>query len=208
MSQTQLYAGRRPGRPARSLAPLIAAAAVGCCVSACGSGTATTASGTPASSRQPASPGTASGSGAPAGQNGGQAAVRPATPGAALAYWIHQVADGNRRAACQDTTEQGLSAQRFMALCMSGAAAAEFNGLHKNFVADGIGPSTPITVAATHVNGTLATVSGSHVQVSGTTLDSLMAAHSTGVKPGQLDISFDFSRVGGAWYVTSWNMNV
>lgn len=200
--------GRRPGCRARPLAPLMAAVAVGCGVSACGSGASTTAAGATASSSQPASPGTASASGALADQNRDSAAVRPATPGAALAYWIHQVAAGHRRAACGDMTEPGYSVQRSLAICMSATATAGFNALHDNFVTDGVGPGTPITVAAVHVNGTSAAVSGSQVRVSGTTLDSLIVAHSAGLKSGQLDISFEFSRVDGAWYVTGWNMNV
>jgi hypothetical protein len=121
---------------------------------------------------------------------------------------MHQVAAGDRGAACQGMREPGLSAQRSAAICMSAAGAATFRSLHSNFVTDGISPGTPISVAAAQVKGTSATVSGSHVRVSGTTLDSLMAAHSTGVKTGQLSIAFELSRVGGTWYVTGINMNV
>jgi hypothetical protein len=118
------------------------------------------------------------------------------------------VAVGDRSAACQDMREPGLSAQRSAAACMSAAGAATFTSLHGNFVADGITPTTPISVAVAQVSGASAMVSGSHVRVSGTTLDSLMATHSTGVKPGQLSIVFELSRIDGAWYVTGMNMNV
>jgi hypothetical protein len=35
-----------------------------------------------------------------------------------------------------------------------------------------------------------------------------MVAHSTGVKPGQFSISFELSRISGAWYVTGLNMDI
>jgi hypothetical protein len=91
---------------------------------------------------------------------------------------------------------------------MSAAGKATFAALHSNFVTDGITPNTPISVPTAHVTGTNATVSGSDIHLSGTTLDSLMAAHSTGVKQGQLSIQFQLSRVDGRWYVTGMNMNV
>jgi len=200
MPQTQFYAGRRPRiRPARPLAPLAALAAA-CCVSACGAGTTSTASGAPANSGAPASSAT------PAAQ--AAAAVSRSTPGAVLTDWLRQVAVGNRSAACKDMREPGLSAQRSAAACISAAGATTFTALHGNFVIDGIRSSTPISVAAAHVTGTNATVSGSDIHVSATTLDSLMAAHSTGVKPGQITLAFDLSRIDGAWYVTGMNMNV
>ncbi|MGF7233941.1 MAG: hypothetical protein ACQSGP_03130 [Frankia sp.] len=91
---------------------------------------------------------------------------------------------------------------------MSAKATTTFTALHSNFVTDGIRPNTPISVAAPHVTGTSATVSGSDVHVAGTTLDSLIVAHSTGVKQGQLATAFTLSRIDGAWYVTDMNMTI
>ena len=220
MPRVQVYAALRSGRLARSLAPLIAAVAVGCCASACSGGTTATASSSPSSpagagssapavASQPASTAAvASASGTPAAQDQGTAAAGHSTPGAALADWMHQVAAGNRSAACHDMREPGYSAEKGQSLCMSSAAAASFNGMHTNFVTDGIKPSTPISVTGAQVNGTQATISGNQVHLSGTTLDSLMVAHSTGVKPGQFDMSFKLSKVDGAWYVGDVNMNM
>jgi hypothetical protein len=185
---------------------LSAALAAACCVSACSGETASTASGTTVSTgttvSSGASPASASGSAT------GTAANGLSTPGAALVNWIHQVAAGNRSAYCQDTREQGLTAQQSSAACMSATGKATFNDLHGNFAIDGIKPSTPISVSAAHVTGTNATVAGRDIHLSGTTLKSIMAAHSTGLKPGQLTIQFQLSRVDGAWYVTGVNMNV
>jgi hypothetical protein len=35
-----------------------------------------------------------------------------------------------------------------------------------------------------------------------------LTAHSTGVKPGELKLSFDLSNIGGHWYVTDLNLDV
>jgi hypothetical protein len=197
MPKTQIWSGRPPGKRAvRLLVTLAAVLAAACCVSACGGASAPTGSGTPASS------------GPPSGQGQGTAAVGHGTPGAALADWIRQVAAGNRSAACQDMRVPGLSARSSSAACLSAKGSTTFTALHGNFVTDGIKPGTPISVAAAHITGTNATVSGGDIHVSGTTLDSLMAAHSTGVKPGQVTIAFDLSRIDGDWYLTGMNMDV
>ena len=217
MPRVQVYAATRSGRLARSLAPLIAAVTVGCCATACASGTAVTAASSPAASSsgtsavasQPASTAAASASGTPAAQDQGTTTgASNGTPGAALADWIHQVAAGNRSAACHDMREPGYSAEQGQSLCMSDAAKASFNSMHSNFVTDGIKPSTPISVTGAEAKGTAVTVSGNQVHLSGTTLDGLMVAHSTGVKPGNFDLSFKMSKVNGAWYVGDMNMKV
>jgi hypothetical protein len=209
MTQTQLHAGRRPG--IRGVRPLTAVLAAACCVSACGGRAASSASAAPtapaasSASAAPVASSTQASPGTQAGQDGATAAAGRGTPGAALASWIHQVAAGNRSASCRDMAAPGPSSS--MATCMSAKGTASFDALHSNFVIDGIKPSTPISVAAARVTGTKATISGSDVRVSGTAMDTLMAEHSTGIKPGQLTLSFDLSRVDGAWYVTGMNMN-
>ena len=207
MPQTQVHAGWRPGRRALALAPLTAAAAAVCCVTACGGGTAATASATPGSSIHAVSPAAPSGSDSPAGQDQGTAAAGLRTPGAALAQWMHRVAAGHRRAACQDMAQPGLSAQRSMAACMSAAGTGTFGSLHSALVTDGVEPSSTIRATA-HIKGTSATVDANDIRVSGTTLMSLMMAHGTGVKPGEVSMSFDLSRIDGAWYVTDMNLQL
>lgn len=177
--------------------PLAAVLAAAYCVSACGTASAPAAAtaiygahgsaSTPASSAQPTA----------AGGRG--------TPGAALANWIHEVAVGNRQAACDDMAAPGRSSA--MTACMSSAGAGTFTALHGNFVTDGIKSGTPISVTGAHVTGTSATVSGGDVCVGSKMLDTLMAEHSTGIKQGQLGLSFSLSRVDGAWYVTNMNLN-
>jgi hypothetical protein len=182
--------------PKTGVWPVAVVLATACCVSACGTAsTATTAS---TSSSAHASPGT------PASQGQSAADTSNSTPGAALTNWIHAVAAGNRSGACKDMAARSSE----MTTCMSSAATDTFTSLHGNFVTDGIKSGTPIQVTGSHITGTTATISGSDVCVSDTMLNTLMADHSTGIKPGQLRLSFDLSRVDGAWYVTNFNMDV
>ncbi len=44
--------------------------------------------------------------------------------------------------------------------------------------------------------------------VAGTNLTALMTAHSTGVKPGELKLSFTMSDLSGHWYVSDLNLDV
>jgi hypothetical protein len=71
----------------------------------------------------------------------------------------------------------------------------------------GIGHDTPIRFVA-QVNGASATADASQIRVSGKTLLSLVEAHSTGLKPGQLRIAFELTRIDSAWYVSNMDMNV
>jgi hypothetical protein len=196
MPQTQVRAGRPRARDAWPLTAMLAAA---CCVSACGSSTPTAATASTTYGAH-ASPDT------PAGQGQTAAAVSRGTPAEALADFIHQVAAGHRSASCQDMAAPTQSS--YLAACMSAAAKNSFNALHGNFVIDGIKPGTAIRVTGPHVTGTHATISASDIHVAGTTLLMLMVKHSTGIKPGQFSLSFGLSRVDGAWYVTTMNMNV
>jgi hypothetical protein len=195
MPRTQARAGRRGvSGAAQPLVPLAAVMAA-CYVTACGGGAAPAASGTPASTATPARPA------APSGQD----AASPGTPAGVLADWMHQVAAGDRSGACQEMRQPGLTAQRSAAACMSARGTTILTALHGNFVTDGIRPGTPISITAP-ATGTSVTISGRDIHLSGTTLDLLMAAHSTGVKPGQLAVSFGLSRIDGAWYVTDMNI--
>jgi hypothetical protein len=165
-------------------------AAVACCLSACGAATtANTAATTTTRSSQPAA--------------AGQSAPSRATPGGALAGFIHQVAVGDRRAACADASP--VPSQ--VAECMSAKGTPLFTGLHKSFSGVGIRTATPILVTAGHVTGANATISASDVEVNGTSLLNLIVEHSTGVKPGQVSMLWMLDRVDGAWYVNNMSLN-
>jgi hypothetical protein len=181
---------------AQTCVRLLTTVLAACCVSACGIAPAASTASTTYSSH--------AGTSTPAEQGPTASAASRSTPGAALTNWIHHVAAGDRRGACDDMAARSSQ----MAACMSAAGMATFTSLHGNFVADGIRSSTPIRVTGAHVTGPNATISSSEIRVAGTTLHTLMLKHSTGIKPGQFSLSFGLSRVGGAWYVTTMNMNV
>jgi hypothetical protein len=170
----------RNGKRPRSHAPraFAAALAILLCASACANGTA----------------------------SGTGAAVSRSTPGAALTDWLRQVVRGDYRAACHDTATTPASAPTSARGCASWSRL--MHSLHENFTVDRITPQSPITIVAAHVRGTSATISGTRIRVSGTTLTSLMIKHSTGVNPSQFSISFPLSRVRGAWYVAGLKMNI
>jgi hypothetical protein len=136
------------------------------------------------------------------GGGGGRGAVVAAhsTPAAIVSDWIHQVASGNFEGYCQAEADPAERAGRD-GVCKSDQAKKALDAYHGNFVIDGIKPRSPIRVTAARVTGSNATVSGSDVRVGTGSLDSLVTAHSTGIKPGQLTWTFKLKRINGAWYV-------
>jgi hypothetical protein len=129
------------------------------------------------------------------------------TPGAVLADWLHQVVAGDYQAACRDMIEPNGTPAAASA-CLSGTAHTTLTSLHGNFKIDGLTRSSVITVGPVHVTGNKATVNGTGIHVDGSNLTALMLKHSTGIKPGQLALSFDMSRVRGSWYVAGMNLSV
>jgi len=141
---------------------------------------------------------------------GASAASAPAaqgSPSAAMTRWLQQVVRGDYAAVCRD---MGVVAGATPGPTPFSATtcASTLTHLHDNFATDGLTPQSPITIGTVGTSGDSATIDGTDVHVSGTTLTSLMVAHSTGVQPGQFSISFKLSRIGTTWYVTDMNMNI
>jgi hypothetical protein len=183
----------RAGHP---LAPLTGALATACCAAACASGTASTAATTAITASRTSSPAAST------------AADIHGTPGAALADWLHQIVVGDYKAACADMSQTATPGPRAAAACAAPKAVTTLTALHGNFTVDGLRAATPISVTSAQVTGAKATVSGTEVRASGTTLNSLMIAHSTGVTPKSFAISFKLAKVDGGWYVTDLDMNI
>jgi hypothetical protein len=192
VTRFQNRAGTRSRVHVRCL--LACALAILCCASACDTGSA--ASGR---SSNPAA---------------GTGAVSRRTPATALEQWLKLVVRGDYHAACQDSVPPPGSIHTPVpvpANACSSKSSRELSVLtilHGNFSIDGITPRTPITVASTPARGAKAAVPGTDIHVSGTTLTALMVAHSTGLRPGELDLSFTLLRARGAWYVVGFNINV
>ena len=135
------------------------------------------------------------------------------TPGAVLADWLHEVVVADYHAACQDMGEPAsagtaASPAPSPGICPSSETVTPLKSFHSNFVTDGLKPGSRFTVAATASSGSTVTVNGTHVKVAGTNLTALMTAHSTGIKPGELKVSFTLSTIGGRWYVSGLNLEV
>jgi hypothetical protein len=128
----------------------------------------------------------------------------------AVTRWLQQVVRGDYSTACQDmggaSSSTAAPAPYSATACASTGPVSTLTHLHDNFTVDGITSRSSITAPTAHVTGTSATVDGTEIYVSGKTLTALIVAHSTGVKPGQFSISFDLTRISGAWYITNMNM--
>jgi hypothetical protein len=140
------------------------------------------------------------------GESGAAAGVH-STPAAVVADWIHQVAGGNLAAACRDELDPGQLAGRLGAQCKSAEVKKYFSFYHSNFASRGVKPSTPVSVTATHVTGSHASISGSDIRIGRTSLDALIA-DAPGLKPGELIWTFELSRINGAWYVPGSELSV
>jgi hypothetical protein len=189
----------KSGSGMRALRSPAGAAAVVLCAAACASstgtgGTAATGGGAPPHSTAQAN----SGSGT---------AAELSAPGAVLSIWLKQIVAGRYTDACADMAKAASAAPTPTPLSTA-QCASTLAGLHENFVTDGIKPASAITVDKAKVAGASATVDGKDVHVDGSTLTGLMVAHSTGVQPGQLSITFTLTQIGGAWHVTDLNLDI
>jgi len=189
-------------RASHPLVRLAGALAAGCCVAACASGAASTAAITATTSATAADQ-TSSPAASTADLHG--------SPRTVLADWLHQIVVGDYKAACADmadTSEKAATGPRAAAACAASKAVTTLSALHSNFTVDGLKAATPISVTSAQVTGAQATVSGTEVNASGTTLSSLMIAHGTGVTAKSFAISFKLSKLDGGWYVTDLNMDI
>lgn len=133
------------------------------------------------------------------------------TPSASLTYWLRQVVAGHDTAACEDMTQppKGTAAPlpNTAKACASKSnpSSEGVRVLHGNFTADGIRPGNSVKIGAVHFGGKFAGVKATDIHVGGSTLTSIMVKHSTGIKPGQLQLSFLLTRFHRAWYVAGVN---
>jgi hypothetical protein len=140
--------------------------------------------------------------------------VDRSTPSASLTYWLRQVAAGNYTAACEDMTEplKGSAAPlpNTAKVCTSKSnpSSAGASVLHANFTTDGIRPGNSFKIGAVHFAGKIAGVKATDIHVAGSTLTSIMLKHSTGLKPGQLKLSFLLTRYHRAWYVAGVDLSI
>jgi hypothetical protein len=142
------------------------------------------------------------------------AGVDRSTPSASLAYWLGQVTAGNSAAACADMTQppKGSTApppNTAKACASKSNPSVEGVGvLHANFTADKIRPGDSFKIGTVHFAEQVAGVKATDIRVNGATLASIMVKHATGIKPGDLQVSFLLTRFHGAWYVAVVNFGI
>jgi hypothetical protein len=143
----------------------------------------------------------------------GAAAPDRTGPAPVLAGWLHQLVVADYHAACRDMGEPAsagttASPAPTPGACPSPDTVTALRSFHGNFVADGLKPGSRFTVTAPSGSGRTVTVNGTRVTVAGSSLTALMTAHGTGVRPGELRVSFTLSAIGGRWYVSDLNLDV
>ncbi|KUN09344.1 hypothetical protein AQI95_05870 [Streptomyces yokosukanensis] len=65
-----------------------------------------------------------------------------------------------------------------------------------------------VKVAQVSRTGGKAVVPSDKITVDGQTLDAIILSHSTGLKPGQVNVKFDATKIGGPWYVTNMDLAI
>ena len=204
MIKVQPLAGQRAFRCA---CLVVAGFAVLAGVSACAVGSSS-ASGQSSASASPSGsrPATAAGSASPT-------ALDRTSPVAVLADWLHQEVVADYHAACRDMGEPAsagtaASPAPTPGACPSADTLSALKSFHGNFVADGLTPGSRISIWMPKPPGASVTVNGTTIMVGRTNLTALMTAHSTGVKPGELKLSFTMSDISGHWYVSDLNLDI
>jgi hypothetical protein len=80
------------------------------------------------------------------------------------------------------------------------------DGLHTAFTPDNAANPPEVEVAGPAAIGDSAKITADKVSVDGKTLDDIVLSHSTGVQPGQTNITFSLQKVKEAWYVTNFDL--
>jgi len=74
---------------------------------------------------------------------------------------------------------------------------------HESFAPKQSTGDPKVEVAKTPATGGKAMIPADKITVDGQTLDKVIASNSTGVKPGELDVKVESTKIKDAWYVTN-----
>ena len=215
---------RRAGLGSTAVAAVALLALAGCA----SSGTKT-ASVSPGSSTSSGAGAPSSGASSPSGSS-----VSMSDPSTVLAQWIKDIIGQHYQDACMLSAlpAGGVPTSQAQASAAASAApvAPTVSSCEADFTKPGpmgvsaqgmlsrirvdfvptTGSTGEITVkvAAVTPTGDSATVEGRQITVDGQSLDKIVAAHSTGVTAGQINLNFPMTRIGGSWYVANFNLNI
>lgn len=131
----------------------------------------------------------------------------------ALARWIGAVVSGNFEQACSVMADADQAPPKVFSpeTCAGEDKTVKslhtvLDGLHTAFTPDNAANPPKVEVAGPAATGDSAKIAADKISVEGKTLDDIVLSHSTGVKPGQTNITFSLQKVKEAWYVTNFDL--
>ncbi|AOR36054.1 hypothetical protein BFF78_37850 [Streptomyces fodineus] len=161
----------------------------------------------------------------PGARETGSAGTKPQRPGAgdqstpeaAVATLITAIIDGDTKQAClvSGTPATGSAPAKVgtKSMCESDSPEVRQMGdmvkrLRVSFTPKKPSGDPKVTVSQVSENGGKAVVPADKITVDGQTLDAIILSHSTGLKPGQVNVKFDATKIAGPWYVTNMDLAI
>ncbi|WSQ07038.1 hypothetical protein OG604_04430 [Streptomyces sp. NBC_01231] len=144
-------------------------------------------------------------------------AARQSTAEEAVAAWVTAVVQGKPKQACLVMAEPATSSSPAEVGSPSkcDSNTPEVRKMQKNIgqIRTSFTPKPPtsnpeVEVAQVPVTGGKAVVPADKVTIDGQSLDKVILSNSTGVKPGQLDVNVESTKIDDAWYVTNLDFNI
>lgn len=138
-----------------------------------------------------------------------------ATAEQALAQWIGAVVSGDFVQACSVMADAEQTPPKvFSPEACAGqdktmkSMRKVLDGLRTAFTPDNAANPPKVEVAGPAATGDSAKIAADKISVEGKTLDAVVLSHSTGVQPGQTNITFSLQKLEKAWYVTNFDLKI
>lgn len=133
----------------------------------------------------------------------------------ALAQWIGAVVSGDFDQACSVMADAEQTPPKvFSPETCAGqdetmkSVRKVLDGLRTAFTPDNAANPPKVEVAGPAATGDSAKIAADKISVEGKTLDDIVLSHSTGVQPGQTNITFSLQKLEEAWYVTNFDLKI
>ncbi len=133
----------------------------------------------------------------------------------ALAQWIGAVVSGNFAQACSVMADADQTPPKVFSpeTCAGQDETMKsvhqvLDGLRTAFTPDNAANPPKVEVAGPAATGDSAKIAADRISIEGKTLDDIVLSHSTGVQPGQTNITFSLQKLKEAWYVTNFDLKI
>lgn len=133
----------------------------------------------------------------------------------ALAQWIGAVVSGDFDQACSVMADAEQTPPKvFSPETCAGqdetmkSVRKVLDGLRTAFTPDNAANPPKVEVAGPAATGDSAKIAADKISVEGKTLDDIVLSHSTGVQPGQTNMTFSLQKLEEAWYVTNFDLKI